>query len=141
VPLEELLEVVEKFNEGSWVAVVTVQGGGGGQLVGHVTQVNVVVHQSTYATVREALHRPWEEKEFLVAGLIEDLVPEVGDEALDLAVRPASCPEGGADGSFAQVHLHEQDSVLVSERMVARPVLVPRGEVIGFGWGRGIRFG
>jgi hypothetical protein len=130
VAIEELLQVVEEFHESAWVVLVPARRTGGGQLVGQIAQVYVVFHQCMHASVRKALRCQREEQEFLVGGLIEDLVAEVGNEPVDLGRRPPPGAERGADGSFAPAYLVEQDGVLVRQWVIAHPVVVARGQVI-----------
>ena len=123
------------------VAACIVGGAGGDQVVGQIAQLHVVVDQPVYPVPRKALRCEREEEALLVGGLVQHLVTEVGDERFDLAVRPPPGTERGADGSFAVAHLLQQDGMLVSETMVADPVVVPMGDVAVLGRrGRGLLF-
>jgi len=124
VPIEELVEGVEKLHEVTGVRTNSVRGGDVRQLVGQIAQTHVVVDQLMYAAVRKTLPDEGKEQAFRGDGLVEDLVAQVVHESGDLVIRPPPFAERGADPSSSGAHPMDQDGVLVGERMLAHPVLV-----------------
>jgi hypothetical protein len=126
VPIEKLVEGVEKFHEVTGLRTNPIRGGDVRQLVGQITQMHVVVQQLMHAAVRTILPDEGEEQALRGDGLVEDLVAQVVHEPGDLVIRPPPLAERCADRSSSGADLLKQDGVLVREWMLADPVLVPR---------------
>jgi hypothetical protein len=133
VTIQGFLEVLQKCGEGSRIPAWAVCGCGDGQLVGQLAEMYVVVHQSVYPAACEALRHEGKEEALLVDCLVQHLIPQIGDEPVDLVTRPPVLGESSANGASATADLPEEDGVLVGQSMIADAVILPRSSVIRSG--------